>query len=221
MFTGIIEGTGTVRSVMETEEGAGIRFEVPFPGSELRLGASIAVDGTCLTVEEATEDGFIARVVPATLERTIAGRYRPGHRVNLERAAQVGARLDGHLVQGHVDGVGELVGRDEGEAGLRLRFRLPDEVWDRTVSQGSVCINGVSLTVQALPAPGEVDVALIPYTARHTNLGALAVGAAVNVEGDLIAKYVGKMLAPYQTPSGRSPGAEPQSALADRPQGEA
>ena len=221
MFTGIIEGTGTVLTVVETEQGRRIRFRAPYGDAELEIGASVAVDGTCLTVEEATPDGFVAHVIPATLDRTIAGGYRAGQRVNLERAARLGARLDGHLVQGHVDGVGVLIFRAQQEGDLRLRFRVPDAIWARTVSQGSVCINGVSLTVQELPAPGEVEVALIPYTAEHTNLGALADGAAVNVEGDLIAKYVGKMLAPYLTPSGPSEATELPSASADRPQGEA
>jgi riboflavin synthase len=166
-------------------------------------GDSIAVDGACLTAVEVTDTSFRIDAVLSTLERTVAGTYRPGARVNLERAMVMGARLDGHMVQGHVDGMGELVAlRDEG--GTRfLDFRVPREVWEQTILHGSIALNGISLTVNALEAPDRLQVAIIPHTWEVTNLASLAVGDRVNVEGDLLGKYVGRILAARGTaPSG-------------------
>ena len=134
-------------------------------------------------------------VIGTTLERTIAGGYGQGTRINLERAMSMGARLDGHLVQGHVDGVGHLEQvREDGEYWL-MDFRIPRDVWESTILHGSIALNGVSLTVSDMPAEHVVQIGIIPFTWEHTNLGDLAPGGAVNVEGDLIGKYVGRILA--------------------------
>ncbi|HSH75204.1 MAG TPA: riboflavin synthase, partial [Longimicrobiales bacterium] len=155
---------------------------------------SVAVDGACLTVVELGEDAFAVDVIGTTLARTVAGSYREGSRVNLERAVKVGSRLDGHLVQGHIDGVGNLVRcMMEGESWL-MDFRIPREVASLTVERGSLAINGVSLTVSEMIASDVCRIGVIPYTRAHTNLGGLEEGSAVNVEGDLIGKYVGKVL---------------------------
>jgi riboflavin synthase len=197
MFTGIVEALGTV---VETEELPGLRRVVvrvapPFLEG-VAPGASIAVDGACLTPVAVEEDRFTVELVLSTLERTVAGGYRAGSRVNLERAMRADGRLDGHVVQGHVDGVGSLLEvRTDGETRF-LDFRIPTEVWDLTILHGSIALNGISLTVNALEAPDRCQVAIIPHTWSHTNLSALGPGGRVNVEGDLMGKYVQKILGP-------------------------
>lgn len=195
MFTGIVEATGHVEDVRDL--GSTRRFRVSAPGlaETLAPGDSVAIDGACLTAVELDGDSFSVDAIGTTLERTVAGAYEEGTRVNLERALKLGDRLDGHLVQGHVDGIAYLVqSKKEGEFWL-MDFRLPDDVARITVERGSIALNGVSLTVATLPAPDVCRVGVIPYTHRHTNLGALEQGAAVNVEGDLIGKYVGRLVA--------------------------
>jgi riboflavin synthase len=195
MFTGIIEATGVIRDVVDHESIR--RFSVEAPGlvPDLGLGDSVAVDGACLTVVELGADRFAVDVIGTTLGRTIAGGYAEGSRVNLERALRMEQRIDGHLVQGHVDGIGHLTRCImDGEFWL-MDFTLPDDVAELTVSRGSVAINGVSLTVSEEVGGRVFRVGIIPFTHEHTNLGDLQVGADVNVEGDLIGKYVGKVLA--------------------------
>jgi riboflavin synthase len=154
----------------------------------------VSVDGACLTVTEADPTGFAVDVIGTTLERTLAGRYRVGGRVNLERALQMGSRLDGHIVQGHIDGIGHLIRcMKDGEFWM-MDFDLPPDVVRQTVPRGSITLNGVSLTVAGLLDQG-CTIGVIPFTFEHTNLGALQAGDPVNVEGDLIGKYVGRMLA--------------------------
>jgi riboflavin synthase len=195
MFTGVVEAVGVVRGVEDLASTRRFRVEAPRIAAAVRPGDSVAVDGACLTVVEPEEGRFAVDVIGTTLARTLAGGYREGSRVNLERALEAGSRLDGHLVQGHVDGVGQLVRRImEGEFWL-MDFRLPAEVAALTVERGSVAINGVSLTVSEMPEPDVCRIGVIPFTHAHTNLGGLPEGAAVNVEGDLIGKYVGKVLA--------------------------
>jgi riboflavin synthase len=195
MFTGIVEATGTIRDVQDRESTR--RFSVEAPGlvPELRPGDSVAVDGACLTVVELVGDCFAVDVIGTTLDRTIAGDYLEGSCVNLERALRIEQRIDGHLVQGHIDGIGHLTRcvRD-GEYWL-LDFRLPPAVAAQTVARGLVAINGVSLTVSDDLGGDVFRVGVIPYTQEHTNLGRLEDGSVVNVEGDLIGKYVGKVLA--------------------------
>jgi len=195
MFTGIVEVVGRVRAVEDHESTRRFWVEAPEIATELHPGDSVAVDGACLTVIDVAGSRFAVDVIGTTLARTVAAAYRDGSRVNLERALEAGSRIDGHLVQGHVDGVGHLVRCTmEGEF-WRMDFRLPADVAALTVERGSVAINGVSLTVAEMPEGDVCRIGLIPFTHARTNLGGLEDGAAVNVEGDLIGKYVGKVLA--------------------------
>lgn len=194
MFTGIVEGTGRIQSAQDRETIRRFLIQAPDLAGELGLGDSVAVDGACLTVTRTDAHGFAVDVIGTTLDRTIAGRYREGSRVNLERALRLGDRLDGHMVQGHVDGVGTLLRSErEGEFWL-MDFRLPGDVAEHTVGRGSIALNGVSLTVAELEGGDVCRVGVIPYTHEHTNLGDLRPGDRVNVEGDLIGKYVGRVL---------------------------
>lgn len=194
MFSGIVETVGTIRDVVDRESTR--RFVVEAPGltTDLGLGDSVAVDGACLTVAELAGSGFAVDVIGTTLERTVAGRYVEGSRVNLERALRLGDRLDGHLVQGHVDAVGHLTScAKDGEFWL-LDFEIPAAVLAQTIEHGSITVNGVSLTVSELLGGTGVRIGIIPHTHAHTNLGTLAPGDPVNVEGDMIGKYVDRLL---------------------------
>ncbi len=194
MFTGIVEGVGSIQAVRPRE---GIReLEIQAPESVLtglKSGASVAVDGACLTAVGVGEERFTAEVMDLTLARTLAGTYRTGSRVNLERALPMGGRLEGHLVQGHVDGVGRLLRRSDSGDHHLLDLEIPQEVHDLTILHGSIAVNGVSLTVSSLDPPDRVQVGIIPLTWKVTNLSLLKPGDPVNVEGDLIGKYVGKL----------------------------
>lgn len=202
MFTGIVEAVG---SVLETSEGDGVR-RIRIEGPEGYLadvapGASIAVDGACLTATEVEGGSFSIDMVGTTLERTIAGGYATGTHVNLERAMALGERLDGHIVQGHVDGIGTVSSvRSVGEFHY-LEVGLPKEIHSQTIAHGSITLNGVSLTVNRLLDDPGVEVAIIPHTWDHTNLRYLQVGEHVNVEGDVIGKYVFRSL--ENTPQSR------------------
>lgn len=195
MFTGIVERMGTVRSVVDRSTTRRFAIACGSLAAELSLGDSVAVDGACFTVAALDEDAFHVDVIGTSLERTIAAGYREGSIVNLERALQMTGRIDGHLVQGHVDGVGNLKYIEKDGEFWRLGFELPADVAALTVARGSITLNGVSLTVADMPGRTVCAVGLIPYTYEHTNLGALQPGAPVNVEGDLIGKYVGRILA--------------------------
>jgi len=195
MFTGIIEATGRIGRTEDLATTRRFLIEAPTFAGELSPGESIAVDGACLTAVQADAGTFAVDVIGTTLERTIAGRYAEDTAVNLERAMRVGARLDGHMVQGHVDGVGHLIqSRQDGEYWL-MDFRIPADVAGTTILHGSIALNGVSLTVSDIPEEGVVRIGIIPFTHAHTNLGAIHAGDPVNVEGDLIGKYVGRILA--------------------------
>lgn len=195
MFTGIVQAVGTVRRAEDRDGVLELAVEVaPAFLEGTRAGASISVDGACLTPVRVEPGRFHVEVIGSTRARTVAGRYRKGSRVNLEPALRLGAALDGHLVQGHVDGIGDLMSvREDGEVHY-LRFRIPREVHRTTLLHGSIALNGVSLTVNDLVEPDEVEVGIIPHTWSHTNLADLATGDPVNVEGDLIGKYVERLL---------------------------
>ena len=195
MFTGLVEAMGTVTAALELEGGRRLSFGAPQVAGQLAPGDSLAVDGACLTVVAADARTFSVEAIGPTLARTLAGRYREGAAVNLERALRVGDRLGGHLVQGHVDGLAELLSVAQAGEYRLLDFRLPADVDRVTVLHGSVTLNGVSLTVNALPGPGRCQVAVIPHTWERTNLALLAPGDPVNVEGDLIGKHVCRILA--------------------------
>lgn len=194
MFSGIVEDTGVVGAVEDRETTRRFTIAGASFGAELRPGDSVAVDGACLTVTDVTGGAFAVDVIGTTLERTIAGRYADGTRVNLERAMKLGDRLDGHLVQGHIDAVGHLEQCVKSGEFWLMDFTVPEDIWGATVEHGSIALNGVSLTVSELPARGRIRVGIIPYTWAHTNLGGLQGGNPVNVEGDLIGKYVARVL---------------------------
>lgn len=195
MFTGIIESTGRIVEALDLDTTRRFVVEAESFARELKPGESIAVDGACLTAVAFGENTFAVDVIGTTLERTIAGGYRAGTRVNLERAMKMGARLDGHMVQGHVDGVGRLIRIMEDGEFWRMDFSIPRAVADNTILHGSISLNGVSLTVSDFVGDEEIQIGIIPYTWEHTNLGGLTPGDPVNVEGDLIGKYVGRILA--------------------------
>ena len=188
MFTGIVTAVGTVERAEPKAGGLALRIAAPYQG--LITGESISVDGACLTVERSGPGWFEVQVVDTSLARTAFGGYAKGRKVNLERALAVGDRLGGHLVSGHVDGVGKVTGSRAAADAWLVDLTLPEEVARVTIPLGSITVNGVSLTVNALPAPGSCQVSLIPHTREVTTLGALAVGDAVHLEGDMVGKYV-------------------------------
>lgn len=192
MFTGLVTGVGIVRAV-EPEQG-GRRLRIATSYRRLAIGESIAVDGVCLTVTGKGSGWFEVRVVPSTLRRTRFGRIRPGAAVNLERALRVGDPLGGHLVQGHVDGVGTVVARRTRKGVRVLDIRAPAAVTRASIPLGSVTVDGVSLTINGLPRPGIIQVSLIPHTLAVTTLSALEVGSEVHLEADVIGKYVHSLL---------------------------
>jgi riboflavin synthase len=189
MFSGIVEEVGRVARVEALDGGRRLTLAASRVLGGLKPGDSIALDGVCQTVVSLSEREFTVEAIATTLERTTLGAWTPGRRVNLERALALGDRLGGHLVQGHVDGVGEVIARRQHEQHRLLDVRMPPEVADVTTLHGSITISGVSLTVNRLG--GEVaQVALIPYTLAHTNLGDLEPGDAVNLEGDMLGRFV-------------------------------
>jgi riboflavin synthase len=195
MFTGLIDDVGTIESVAATS--AGREFRIACRYVDLAPGESVAVQGACLTVRTCGPRWFTVAAVTTTLERTTLGGWMVGRRVNLERALAAGARLGGHIVQGHVDGVGRVTATAmHGDASL-VDIAIPASVAEVLVPQGSIAVDGVSMTVNALPARDVVHLSVIDFTRRHTTLGALRPEDAVHVEGDIIGKYVRQLIAPY------------------------
>ena len=193
MFTGIVTAIGAVRRA-EPRDG-GLDLSISAPWTDLEPGESIAVDGACLTVAAVEPGGFTAHVVRTTLDRTKFGAPGTG-RVNLERALRAGDRLGGHLVQGHVDGVGSVERVSERDDARLLDLRVPEAVASVSIPLGSVTVDGVSLTVNAIPAPGTIQVSLIPFTLQHTTLGERRAGDPVHLEGDTIGKYLRAFIRP-------------------------
>ncbi len=206
MFTGLIEDIGVIESVRagssredadgaDAEAGRELRVRCSF--MDLSDGESIALDGVCLTVRSHGAGWFVVAAVSTTLGRTNVAAWTEGTRVNLERAMRADSRFGGHIVQGHVDGVGvvDWVG-SEGDARL-VNVRIPDELAELMVPHGSIAVDGVSLTVNELPSPGIVQLSLIEYTLAHTTLGELRPGTRVHVEADVIGKYVRRLVAPH------------------------
>jgi riboflavin synthase len=198
MFTGIIEELGSVVELVETQGAARLRLTAPLAASDAKHGDSISVSGVCLTVVDQGADWFIADVMAETLRMSTIGALVTGDRVNLERAAQVGGRLGGHLVQGHVDGTAALLSRIEGSAWRVLRFTLPADLAPLVANKGSITVSGVSLTVSAVSPATAADqwfeVSLIPETLTATSLGTLEVGQVVNLETDILARQVERLL---------------------------
>lgn len=192
MFTGIIESTGYLTSI--TDLGGGIQFTILSSLSdELNIDDSISVNGVCLTVVKKTHDSFTVQLVEETLRKTSLGQLEVGSSVNLERAMVMGARLDGHIVQGHVDTTGHVLSIEEETTGWLLEIGYPPEYSDYIIGRGSVAIDGISLTV-ARDMDRSFTVAIIPFTRNHTNLKDVKVGNIVNLEFDMIGKYVLKYL---------------------------
>ncbi|MGC2939476.1 MULTISPECIES: riboflavin synthase [unclassified Brevibacterium] len=202
MFTGIIEGLGTVESIEHTNDSAAITIDAGQLVADLDLGGSLAVNGVCLTSTRrpaAQRPGlFTAEVMGETLRLTGLGTLATGDRVNLERCTPASGRFDGHVVQGHVDGRGELLDRIDRPDWSTLRIGIPSELAPLTAVKGSIALNGVSLTLTAVSEPSDssawVEVGLIPATLTHTTFGELPVGAAVNIEVDVLAKYTARLL---------------------------
>lgn len=196
MFSGLIDSVGTIERVTGTP--AGREFRIGSRYEDLSDGESIAVNGACLTVRDHGPRWFAVAAVTTTLDRTTIGAWTAGREVNLERALRAADRLGGHLVLGHVDGVGRVIAVEaRGDARL-VDLALPADVAELMVPHGSLTVDGVSLTVNALPAPDAVQVSLIEYTIRHTTLGALRPGAEVQVEADVIGKYVQRLMTSHR-----------------------
>lgn len=194
MFTGIVEEIGTVVRLDRGDGDARLTLQGAVVTEGTRLGDSIAVDGVCLTIAELDGDTFVVDVMPETLSRSTLGSLAAGAPVNLERAVRADGRLDGHLVQGHVDGVGRLVSRTPGPRWDDLVIECPAELTRYVAEKGSVAVSGVSLTVTRA-GDADLGVSLIPTTLEATTLGRLEPGDPVNLEVDVIAKYVERLLA--------------------------
>lgn len=193
MFTGLIEGTGSLERTERHGPDASLVIRPDFRMDAAVLGESIAVDGVCLTVIDLRQDIFAADVSAETLGRTTLGRKAPGSRLNIERALRFGDRLGGHILTGHIDGIGVLKGRKSEGRSLRLFFDCSREIMKYVTEKGSIAVNGVSLTVNRVSSSG-FDVNIVPHTASVTTLGSLQIGAEVNIETDLIGKYVEKLV---------------------------
>ena len=199
MFTGIIETTGAVLSINPTSDSSRITFSAPVVLSDAAIGASIAVNGVCLTVTEFDSDNFSADLMHETLKRSSLGNLTPGDRVNIERAMPLSGRLGGHIVQGHVDAIATVRSIEPSEDWTLITCDLPTSIARYVVEKGSITVSGVSLTVVQVSEATETapwfSVSLIPTTLRDTTLGTISVGDHVNLEVDALAKYVERILA--------------------------
>ena len=192
MFTGIIEATGLITSVVEDQGNR--TFWIESPVSEaLKVDQSVSHDGVCLTVEEVGGNRHRLTAIAETLSKTTLGRWQQGYTVNLERCLQMNGRLDGHLVQGHVDATGILQSKEDTDGSWQLRFSFNPSFASLLIEKGSVCVNGVSLTCFDVTHDA-FTVAIIPYTWEHTNLGRLDLHEAVNLEFDMIGKYINRFM---------------------------
>lgn len=197
MFTGLIEDLGTVRELRSAGTGGRLSVTTGIPAGELVLGESIAVNGVCLTVVSIGRDSFTADVSPETLEHSTLGRLAAGSRVNLERALRLGDRLGGHLVSGHIDGTGEIVGRVREANAVRFAIRAGEALTRYVVAKGSIAVDGISLTVNGVDG-NRFELAVIPHTLEVTTLQGRQAGDQVNLEVDIIGKYVERLLGPGQ-----------------------
>lgn len=193
MFTGLIEDLGTVRELRTSGSGGRLTVATAIPAGELVMGESIAVNGVCLTVVAIGRDGFTADVSPETLECSTLGRLGAGSRVNLERALRLGDRLGGHLVSGHIDGTGEIVSRVRDANAERFTIRAGDDLTRYVVAKGSIAVDGISLTVNGVDGE-RFELTVIPHTLAVTTLHIRKVGDRVNLEVDIIGKYVERLL---------------------------
>jgi riboflavin synthase len=192
MFTGIVTAMGTVAKVERDGDRFALTVEAPYP--DLTVGESIAINGACMTIVERDDAWFKIEAVVTTRGRTRFGELQPGDRVNLERAMSAGDRFGGHVVLGHVDGVGEVTGVTPREDAVLIDIAVPPEVGELCIPYGSITVDGVSMTVNALPAPGVVQLSVIPFTRVETTLGSLQPGDGVHLEADVIGKYVRQLM---------------------------
>jgi riboflavin synthase len=195
VFTGLIQDVGTVAALDSGADGARLRIATSL-GPEIALGDSVAVNGICLTATSADAEGFETEAMNQTLDVTAHGAVEADSRVNLELAMQASDRLGGHIVQGHVDGVGEVIAVEDDGFARRVRVALGPDLLRYAVDKGSITLSGVSLTIAEL-GPEWVEVSLIPETLERTNLGELTPGSKLNVECDIVAKYVERLVAPF------------------------
>jgi len=204
VFTGLVEAVGRIVEVSPRRGSSRIGISSTLPVAELRDGDSVSVDGVCLTVSERRRDRFFADVVAETMARSTLGKLRPGDRVNLERSMRMGDRLGGHIVSGHVDDTVEVQRVQKRGNDCRLRLGLPGELARYVAPKGSVTLQGVSLTVASLD-PTSFEIALVPHTLEQTTLGGLRAGDRLNLEVDLLARYLERLLN-RQDPEVRSDG---------------
>ena len=196
MFTGLIAELGEVTAITKGETSAVFTINSPALISEIKLGDSVAVNGVCLTATSLSSTGFTADVMVQTLSLTSLAEIKVGSPVNLELAAQLNARMGGHMVQGHVDGVATVVGLTPGEKWAQFDIKVPEHLIKYIVNQGSICLDGVSLTVGEISdANNQLTVWLIPETLERTNLSSKKPGDLINIEVDVLAKYVERLLA--------------------------
>jgi riboflavin synthase len=194
VFTGLIQDVGTVELIETGSDGARIRIDTRL-GAEIAAGDSVAVNGACLTATEVNAGGFETQAMNQTLEVTSLGGLEAGSQINLELAMKASDRLGGHIVQGHVDGVGDVLSVEEDGFARRLRVGLAPDLLRYVIEKGSIALDGVSLTVAEL-GEGWTEVSLIPETLERTNLGEAETGRAINIECDLVAKYVERLVSP-------------------------
>lgn len=200
MFTGIITGIGSLREVSPAHEGTDARFVIAAPErneawtdlGRVAIGASISCSGCCLTVVERGDDYFAVDVSGETLSKTTLGQWKPGTPINLEAALRMGDELGGHIVSGHIDGTGQVIARTPENGSTRLRFRVPEALARYIAPKGSIAINGVSLTVNEVDG-ATFGVNIVPHTELATTFGALEVGDRVNLEIDMLARYVARL----------------------------
>jgi riboflavin synthase len=195
VFTGLIQNVGRIHSIERDADGARLHVETPLR-DEMAPGDSVAVNGVCLTVNGRTPGGFVAEAMNQTLAVTSLGGLEVGDRVNLELAMKASDRLGGHIVQGHVDGVGEVVSVEPDGFARRLRVKLAPELLRYAIAKGSIALSGVSLTIADL-GDSWAEVSLIPETLERTTFGEVAVGDRINVECDVVAKYVERLMTPF------------------------
>lgn len=193
MFTGIVEELGSIRAVRRGAESAQLLIEAARVIEGSRVGDSIMVNGVCLTSVHFGERSFTADVMAETLAKSNLGNLKAGDKVNLERALRLGDRLGGHIVSGHIDGVGTIIGREKKDIATLVSIKAPDAVMRYIIKKGSVAIDGISLTVVDF-GKDTFQVSLIPHTARETTLGFKKTGDSVNLEGDIIGKYIERMV---------------------------
>ncbi len=196
MFTGLVEGVGRIKKIIFDGKGSLIEIFCPFSLEDARVGDSIAVDGVCLTVEELDRNAFKARLSPETLARTTFKYKKAGDPVNLERALRLGDRLGGHIVSGHIDGVGKILEIESLREFFRIKIELPADLSQYLVEKGSIAVDGISLTINSCKG-NFFELMIIPHTFKMTTLQYKKIGDLVNIEIDMIAKMVAKWLSPY------------------------